>query len=109
MSNFGGIRPVALRRRRENGFEIAVRDSLAVGVKETVEVRVGLDAVGVAPIKMPVPPCPNLHDLVALQQASPDFGEALSYLDEGNWHAYYNAFEALRAAVGSERQVQQLG
>jgi hypothetical protein len=112
MSSFGGVRTAALRRGCENDgsrIDISTRDSLVLSVKETAEIRIGLDAVVVAPTKVLLPACPNLPDLVALQQASSDFGEAISYLDDDNWHAYYKAFEALRAAIGSETRIQQLG
>jgi TIR domain len=112
MSSFSGIRTAALRRGRENDgsqINIYTRDVGAIRANETAELHVGLDGVGVAPTKVPVTPCPNLPDLVALQQTNSDFNEALSYLCDDNWHAYYNAFEALREAVGGERKVQQLG
>ena len=106
MSGFGGIRAAALRQRRDNDgsrIDISVRDSLTLSVRETGEVRVGLDAVGKAPTKPAMPPCPGLPDLVALQQANPRFGDALSYLKhDDDWPDYYKAFEALRAAVGAK-------
>jgi hypothetical protein len=113
MSSFGGIRVAALRQRRDNDgsrIDISVRDFLALSVRETAEVRVGFDAIGKAPTKLAMPPCPGLPDLVALQQANSGFCDALSYVKhDDDWPGYYKAFEALRAAVGGETRIQHLG
>ena len=110
MSSFSGIRIAALRRGCENNgsqIEIYTRDVLAISVNETAELHVGLDAVIVAPPEVSVTSCPDLPDLVALQQVNSDFSEALSYLCDDDRRDYYKAFEALRAAVGGERKIQE--